>query len=227
MSRSHAFARIIDEEKASHPHGVDWTLTHLRDRALDTQIISCVKEKERVLDLGCGKGDLLLRLKRERNVSESGIEMDGMVVAEAIANGLSVVHGDLEEGLSHLGDGSYDLVILNQVITVIRDPVNLLKESLRVGKQVLVTFPNFASWRNRLHLAAGGKLPVTPNLPYQWYDTPNIRLVTVKDFRNLSGQLELKIEKEAFVALGGKGDFWPVSFWPNLRASSALFLVSL
>jgi len=226
MSGSHALARFTDEEKGPHPHSVDWTLTHLRDRALDTRIVSYIDTNERVLDLACGRGDLLLRLKGERNVREAGIEMDGDAVSEAIANGLSVVHGDLEEGLSHLRDGSYDLVILNQVITVIRDPVTLLKESLRVGRRVIVTFPNFASWRNRLHLAAGGKLPVTPNLPYQWYDTPNIRLVTVKDFRNLSRQLELKIEGEAFVALNGEGNFWPVKFWPNLRASAALFLVS-
>ncbi len=204
---------------------VDWTLTSLRDRALDSQIVSMVEEGQSVLDLGCGRGDLLRILKNEKSIREAGIELDGDAVTDAIARGLSVVHGDLEEGLSHLADNTFDMVILNQVITVIHDPVVLLRESLRVGRRVVVTFPNFASWRNRLQLGIQGRLPVTGNLPYQWYDTPNIRLLTVKDFRNLCRRQGIRIAEQAFVGLAGKGLFRPVRWWPNLRASSALFLL--
>ena len=204
---------------------VDWTLTSLRDRALDSQIVSMVEEGQSVLDLGCGRGDLLRILKNEKSIREAGIELDGDAVTDAIARGLSVVHGDLEEGLSHLADNTFDMVILNQVITVIHDPVVLLRESLRVGQRVVVTFPNFASWRNRLQLGIQGRLPVTRNLPYQWYDTPNIRLLTVKDFCDLCRRQGISIAGEAFVGLAGKGFFSPVRWWPNLRASSALFLL--
>ncbi|MEE8385785.1 MAG: methionine biosynthesis protein MetW [Dehalococcoidia bacterium] len=204
---------------------VDWNLTTLRDRALDAEILSCVSGGSSVLDLGCGRGELLSLLKREKSIREAGIELDGDAATEAIASGLSVVHGDLEEGLSHLANGSFDAVILNQVITVIRDPLVLLRESTRVGRQVVVTVPNFASWRNRLQLGWRGRLPVTGNLPYQWYDTPNIRLVTVRDFRNLCREQGYRIVREAFVGLTGRGSFTPVHWWPNLRASSALFLI--
>ena len=204
---------------------VDWTLTHLRDRALDPEILSCIREGSTVLDLGCGHGELLSLLKREKAIREAGIELDGDAVTEAIARGLSVVHGDLEEGLSHLADDSFDQVIINQVITVISDPVVLIKESLRVGRQVIVTFPNFAVWRNRLHLGLRGCLPVTRNLPYQWFDTPNIRLVTVRDFNNLCRDHGYRIVHKAFVGLTARGKFKPVRRWPDMRASSAMFVI--
>jgi len=225
MSLAHSLPRPDEVDPSSLSHGVDWALTTLRDRALDDQISSIVNEGERVLDLGCGKGDLLSRLKKEHRIQESGIEIEGVAVSEAIARGLSVTHGDLEDSLTSLSDRSWDLVILNQVITVIRDPVTILRESLRVGQRVVVTFPNFAGWRTRSQLILHGRLPVTPSLPYQWYDTPNIRLVTVKDFRALCQQMELKVLKKAFVGRTGDGGFRPVSAWPNLRASSALFLL--
>ena len=215
---------LLDKKDRTPPfHSVDWTLTRLRDRALDDQISSIVHKGEKVLDLGCGKGDLLARLKNEHQIQESGIEIEGEAVSEGIARGLSVTHGELEDSLASMSDGSWDLVILNQVITVIRDPVAVLHESLRVGRRVAVTFPNFAGFRTRFQLALRGRLPVTPSLPYQWYDTPNIRLVTVKDFRTLCRQMELKIFKEAFVGRTRDGSFKAVSAWPNLRASSALF----
>lgn len=226
MSPIHPLQRPDEIEGHRSSAGVDWTLTALRDRALDDQISSIVRKNEKVLDLGCGRGDLLTRLKSEHQIRESGIEIDGEAASEAISRGLSVTHGDLEDGLSSLSDRSWDLVILNQVITVIRDPVAVLSEALRVGLRVAVTFPNFAVWRTRSQLALRGRLPVTPSLPYQWYDTPNIRLVTVKDFRSLCRQMEVKILEEAFVGRTRAGGFSPVNVWPNLRASSALFLVS-
>ena len=226
MRRACAHSFLTPAERPPRHHTVDWTLTRLRDRALDGQILSLVNEGEKVLDLGCGQGDLLSCLKERKGVRESGIEIDGGAVTEAIARGLSVIQGDLEDGLVHISDGSYDLVLLNQVISVIRDPVALLQESLRVGGRIIVTFPNFAAFRTRFQLTFNGRLPVTSTLPYQWYDTPNIRLVTVKDFKDLCHRLNLKILKQAFVAPAEKGRFRPVHLWPNLRASSALFMVS-
>ncbi|MCK5353046.1 methionine biosynthesis protein MetW [bacterium] len=226
MSLVQSLPRLDETGRTSQSHSVDWALTKLRDRALDDQISAIVSKGEKVLDLGCGRGDLLASLKSEHQIQESGIEIEGEAVSEGIARGLSVTHGDLEDSLASMGDRAWDLVILNQVITVIRDPVAILSESLRVGRRVAVTFPNFAGWRTRFQLALRGRLPVTPSLPYQWYDTPNIRLVTVKDFRNLCGQMELKILKEAFVGRARGGGFRPVSAWPNLKASSALFVIS-
>ncbi len=206
---------------------VDWSLTRIRDRALDGPIASCVNNRDRVLDLGCGQGDLLLKLREEKDVLEQGIEIDGSAVTEAISRGLSVVHGDLEKGLADLGDQTFDIVILNQVITVIRNPVKILKESLRVGRKTAVTLPNFAFHRTRFQLALTGRLPVNPSLPYQWHDTPNIRYVTVRDFRELCYRMGFKVHKEVFVSFRMNGQVHPVKAWPNMRASSALFLLSL
>ncbi len=227
MSHSENTTPSDVQETEPHLARVDWSLTRTRDRALDGPIASCVKNRDRVLDLGCGHGDLLLKLREEKDVLEQGIEIDGSAVTEAISRGLSVIHGDLEKGLADLGDHTFDIVILNQVITVIRNPVEILKESLRVGRKTAVTFPNFAFHRTRFQLALTGRLPVNPSLPYQWHDTPNIRYVTVQDFRDLCRRLGFKVHKEVFVCLGRNRQVHPVRVWPNMRASSALFLLSL
>lgn len=210
----------------SHLPEVDWGLTHKRDRALDGPITDCVSDGDRILDLGCGQGDLLLRIRSEKNVIEQGIEIDSDAVTEAIARGISVLQGDLEKGLFDLGDQAFDIVILNQVISVIRDPAALLVEALRVGRRAAVTFTNFAFYRTRFQLALSGRLPVNPTLPYQWHNTPNIRLVTVQDFRNLCRHQGFKVHKEVYVSFRRSGRVHPVRSWPNMRASSALFLLS-
>jgi len=207
------------------PEPVDWALTSLRDRALDRAIVGLVDPGERVLDLGCGRGDLLYALKREKGVRERGIELDGRLAAEGIAHGVAVIQDDLTEGLDDLPDKSFDTVILNQLITVVPDPREVLRQALRIGKRVIVTFPNFAFWQDRLHLFLTGKLPVNPALPYQWYDTPNIRVVTVKDFRALCRELGARVDGELYAALDRDGGPRPVRLFPGLRASLALFVL--
>jgi len=204
---------------------VDWSLTHKRDRVLDGPITECVGDGDRILDLGCGQGDLLLWIKSKKNVTEQGIEIDGSAVTEAISQGLTVIQGDLEQGLADLGDHTFDIVILNQVISVIRDPAALLIEALRVGRKAAVTFTNFAFYKTRFQLALTGRLPVNPTLPYQWHNTPNIRLVTVQDFRELCLDLGFKFNREIYMSFRSDGQPYNVRSWPNMRASSALFVI--
>lgn len=206
----------------AHALHVDWALTRGRDRALDDAIVDLVSPGERVLDLGCGTGDLLLRLRMEKGIRERGIERDGDAVAEAIARGLAVVEGELGEWVGDLPAASYDLVILNQVLPLMEDPVAVIEGALRVGRRVAVSYPNFAHWRIRVTLGLRGRLPVNPALPYEWYDTPNIRLVTVRDFRRLCARSGWRVVREAFAAQLGAERSVPVRALPNLRASLAL-----
>lgn len=205
------------------PQNVDWDRSRDRDRALDQAIGRLVPRRARVLDLGCGNGDLLLRLKADREVDERGVELDPDAVTECLSRGLSVIQADLEESLADLRQDSFDVVVLNQVVLVTPRPLHLLQEALRVGRRVLVSFPNFTWWRIRSQILFRGRLPVNPALPYQWHDTPNIRLVTVKDFRNLCHEHGWRIHQEVFVTLDARDRPRNVRFWPNLRASLALF----
>ncbi len=212
------------EERASGGAGRD--LTRRRDRALDDLLVELTGEGERVLDLGCGSGELLRRLRDEKNVYGRGVEIDGQCAAEAIARGLAVVEGDLEESLRILGDRSFDLVILNQVLPLVRDPLGLVDTSLRAGRRVAVTFPNFASWRVRWQIGLRGKLPVTSALPFQWHDTPHVRYFTVAEFREACRERRWRVMQERYVSLDGERAPAMVRRWPNLRASLALFVLA-
>jgi methionine biosynthesis protein MetW len=212
----------VSEQPAAAARHVDWGLTRGRDRALDDEIATLVDAGDRVLDLGCGRGDLLLRLRLEKGIHERGIERDGDAVAEAIARGLAVVEGELGEWVGDLPAQSYDLVVLNQVLPLMEDPVAVIEGALRVGRRVAVSYPNFAHWRIRVTLGLCGRLPVNPALPYEWYDTPNIRLVTVRDFRRLCRERCWRIVREAFAVQQGVNRARPVRAAPNLRASLAL-----
>ncbi|MFA6079770.1 MAG: methionine biosynthesis protein MetW, partial [Candidatus Omnitrophota bacterium] len=157
-------------------------------------ILELVPEGSSVLDLGCGEGDLLELLVKEKNVKARGIEIDEQAIYKCVAKGLSVFHGDIDSGLSEYRDGSFDLVILNQSLQQIRHLDLVLQDALRVGKKVIVGFPNFAYFRARLRLGLKGKVPVTKSLPYNWYDTPNLHFFSIADFLDYCREKGIRVE---------------------------------
>jgi methionine biosynthesis protein MetW len=189
-------------------------------------IADLVPEGARVLDLGCGDGALLERLRDQRGAFVRGVEIDIDNVARCIERGLSVIQADIDEGLPAFRDDSFDVVVLSQTMQVVRRPKVVLTEMLRVGRRGVVSFPNFAHWRNRSFLSLRGRMPVSPSIPYTWYDTPNIHHTTVKDFRDFCADGGAVVERE--LALGSDRADGPgrvVTFWPNLLAASAVFVV--
>jgi len=166
------------------------------DRFSYHEISKLIPHNARVLDLGCGNGELLELLIKHKKVTGRGIDKDENMIIECIGKGLSVFQGDLEEGLLEHETHSYDYVILNQTLQMIHNPIFLLKEMLRVGNRVVVNFPNFGFYINRIQLGLLGKMPVNKNIPYEWYNTPNIHFCTRKDFIKLCNQLQVNIIEE-------------------------------
>ena len=189
---------------------------------LDHRIICRIVEPEsRVLDLGCGNGDLLYLLAREKGAKVQGIEVNDSAIYECVKRGLSVFHGDIESGLAEYPDRSFDYVILNQSMQEVKKIDWLIGEALRIGDQIIVGFPNFAFLQARFMLFFRGKAPITPSLPYCWHDTPNIRFLSIGDFRDFCREKKLRV-REAH-CLGKKGI---IPFWPNLFALNAIFVVT-
>jgi len=184
-------------------------------------IAGWVSEGASVLELGCGGGELLQLLSRRKHASVNGIEIDESYIFSCVARGLSVAHQDIDDGLSEYADGAFDFVIINQCLQELRKPHTALWEAVRVGRNVIVGFPNFAHYSARIQLALQGRAPVTPALPYQWYDTPNLHFLSISDFVQYCAKNELGIEKKAF--LNNRGQ---IHWWPNLLAGSALFQIS-
>jgi methionine biosynthesis protein MetW len=192
------------------------------DIRLDHRIIAgWVNEGASVLELGCGGGELLQMLSRQKRASVNGIEIDESYIFSCVARGLSVAHQDIDDGLSEYADGAFDYVIINQCLQELRKPHVALSEAVRVGNKVIVGFPNFAHDSARVQLALLGRAPVTPALPYQWYDTPNLHFLSVRDFVLYCAKNGLDIERRAFLS-----DRGVVRCWPNLLAGSALFQIS-
>lgn len=183
----------------------------------DLQVISdWVEPNKRVLDLGCGNGSLMQHLQTKKNASGYGLELNPEMIAQCIDKGVNVIQTNLDKGLSYFDSNSFDYVILSLTLQAMRNPKRLLEEMLRVGNQGIVTFPNFAYWRNRVQIALNGKMPVSEELPYKWYDTPNIHLCTIHDFSKLCEQLDFRIEASVAVHSNGKTN-------PGLKAMPNLF----
>lgn len=180
-------------------------------------IAELVPPGSRVLDLGCGSGELLARLIERRGCSGYGIELDDANLHASLARGIDVIQANLEDGLALFEDRSFDVVLQLDTLQHLRNTEKMLRETARVGRIGIVSFPNFAHWPNRLRVA-GGRMPVTKILPYQWYDTPNIRVGTYADFEVLARKNGLAI-LDSFGVQDGRA----VRRWPNLRASVAVF----
>ena len=190
-------------------------------------IASLITPGARVLDIGCGDGQLLGWLRDEKRVDGRGIEIDQQQVHRAIANGISVIQGDVVSDLPHYPDHSYDYVILSQTLQAMTDPVAVLNQLVRIGRKAIISVPNFGHWKNRLYLAVFGKMPVTKTLSYQWYDTPNIHFCTITDFVILAEKLGIAIEDRIVVdEAGGRSKFTGHGLWANLFGQQGVFLLS-
>lgn len=189
----------------------------MSDKATQLSIARLVPQGARVLDLGCGDGALLDILQRERGCTGYGIEIDDDNLLACVKRGVNVIQLNLDEGLSLFDDDSFDVVLQIDTLQHLRNAETMLRETARVGKLGIVAFPNFAHWPNRLSIARG-RMPVTKRLPYQWYDTPNIRVGTFKDFEVLATKNRLSI-LDSF----GLQDGEERRFLPNLTASTAVF----
>jgi methionine biosynthesis protein MetW len=184
----------------------------------DFQLISSwIPERSRVLDLGCGDGVLLAGLAATRSVRGYGVEIDDANVLASVKQGVNVIQDDLESGLNAFEDGAFDFVILSQTLQAMHNVEGVLVEMLRVGREGIVTFPNFGYWRHRIDILRG-HMPVSKALPHSWYDTPNIHLCTVKDFEDLCVKVGAEILDER-VLHGGR----QVTVLPNLRGSLGVF----
>jgi methionine biosynthesis protein MetW len=204
---------------ASEPHGKPF-VGELLGRSDYAIIGEIVEPRAKVLDLGCGDGELLQWLAENKAVDARGVELSGAKVQRAIARGVSVYQGDIDHGLADYPDQAFDYVILSQTLQETRQPLRVLREMLRVGRRAIVAFPNFGHWRVRLSMLMTGRAPKTRLFPYDWYDSPNIHFLTVDDFEQLARQEGLAIERRFF--LSGRRT---VDRLANLRAEVAVFLV--
>ncbi len=189
-------------------------------RADHELIAKGVAPDSRVLDLGCGDGQLLAHLQKVRRVTGYGIEIVPERVVAALKNGVQVLQVNLEEGLSGFMDGSFDTVILSQTLQAMRHTEAILREMLRVGREGIVTFPNFGYWRHRWQVL-NGMMPKSPDMPYEWYDTPNVHLCTLQDFEALCARIGAQVMERSVMGPHGV----TVDWLPNLRGSLAYYRI--
>jgi len=201
-------------------------MTHARRKRpaklrLDYELIeSLVPEGAKVLDLGCGDGQLLADLIEFKGCEGRGIEIDEAAVLECVKRGLAVYHGDMIEGMECYRQGHFDVVILSQTLQQTMDPPHVMREMLRVGRRAIISFPNFGHWGVRLKLLWTGRMPRSPALPHHWYNTPNVHLCTVKDFEEFCGREKLEIVEEIFLT----ARYRPITgLLANWRAGLAIF----
>lgn len=193
----------------------------LRDVRLDHKIIySVIDPGSRVLDLGCGEGDLLYLLARDKQVIAQGIEKDDKAIQECVKKGLSVFHDDIESGIREYPENSFDFVILNQSMEEVKNVDSLIQDALRIGNKVIVGFPNFAYIKSRWMIFFSGKAPITKSLPYSWFDTPNVRFLSITDFREFCSEKDIRIISRHYL-----GEEKVLRFFPNLFALNAVFVL--
>ncbi|TCO75306.1 methionine biosynthesis protein MetW [Chromatocurvus halotolerans] len=188
-------------------------------------ILRWIRPGARVLDLGCGNGEFLELLRDRRQVSGTGIEIDSDNITAAVARGLSILQQDLDAGLDNFPDQSFDTVVMAHALQAVHYPDRVLDEMLRIGREGIVTFPNFGHWQCRLHLASRGRMPVSRFMPYTWYDTPNIHFCTVRDFETLCAQKGIRILARDMVGNSASHALLANS-WPNLFALTAIYHIT-
>ena len=193
----------------------------------DLQVIaSWIEPEAKVLDLGCRTGSLLMHLTQEKSIKGTGIEIDEIAAGEAISKGLSVIHGDIYEEIEDYPDNVFDYVILSQTLQQVYDPEKLIREMLRVGKRCIVSFPNFTHIKNRFQMFFTGRAPVSKELPYGWYDSPNIRVIPITDFRRFCAGLNIPIVQEIALSThhhDTKGRV--IKILPNLLGTFGVFML--
>ena len=188
-----------------------------------------IAEGARVLDLGCGDGVLLAHLRNEKNTRGLGVEIDADNITRCIAWGIDVIEQDIDNGLGNFADDSFDTVVLTQTLQAVQKPDVVVREMLRVGKECVITFPNFGYWQARFHLLFAGKMPVSRFMPYSWYDTPNIHFCTIRDFEQFCLEQNIRVLNRAFYKESAASDEKRMRFasWmPNLLATHAVYHVS-
>ncbi len=203
-----------------NPSSKAQTVLNVLERSDYATIGGLIEPGTRVLDLGCGNGALLAWLMENKKVAGRGIELDGSLVQQAIARGASVYQGDMAESLSDYPDSAFDYIILSQTLQQVAHPLDLLREMLRVGQRIIVGFPNFGHWSVRLTMLFGGQMPRNKLFPYEWYETPNIRMLTVNDFETLAAKEKWIVEKRIF--LSGQNQ---ITIAGNLLAEIAVFVL--
>jgi methionine biosynthesis protein MetW len=201
--------------------------TEKKKMRFDLQIIaSWIEPGSKVLDLGCGEGELLYFLKKDKQIEGTGIERVESKVARCIEKGLPVIQGDINEEIVDYQDNTFDYVILSQTLQQVYEPSKLIQALLRIGKRGIVSFPNFSHWKVRLQLLVTGYAPITKQLPYEWFDTPNIRVITIKDFRKYSKEIGFKIIKEVAINTQSHDRSGGIiTFIPTLFATYGIFLI--
>ena len=189
-------------------------------------VCDLIEENSRVLDLGCGNGELLELLKNEKHVKGFGVEINQDSLLEALVKGLSVIQGDIDKGLDEFQDNTYDYAILNQTLQSTKYPEMIIDEMLRVAKKCIVSFPNFAYWRVRFYLFFKGKMPKSKQLPYEWYDTPNIHLLTICDFFEFCKKRNIKIEKSVYLTQEKSRSGFLIKHIANFFSQEVVFVIS-
>ncbi|MFT4767231.1 MAG: methionine biosynthesis protein MetW [Glaciecola sp.] len=190
-----------------------------------THILRWIKSGASVLDLGCGDGEFLALIQKECHARVMGIEIDPEAITAALGRGLNIIEQNLDDSLSNFPDQSFDMVVMAHALQAVQYPDQVLEEMLRVGRECVVTFPNFGQWRSRVYLATRGRMPVSRFMPYNWYDTPNIHFCTVRDFETLCHQRGIRILGRDMIG-GDNGSTSLARRWPNLFATTAIYHIS-